>query len=298
MTRYAPLWEQANTYAASLDRRAIAALAGGAYPLVNGCAVTVAAGTMNMNIAAGWVIVPSQNNTGSTLCVSDAVETVTSPTAPASGTNRIDVVVCQARGNDLDGGTNNDWLFQVVAGTAAASPTVPATPAGAVAIAQITVIGGAASLAAGNLLDRRILQPWPAPWGHVTSSSSTAGTGSITTTMTDINGMNVSYAQIANRKYKVSGLFEVTSTANGDFGVFQFRDGANTNLGPRITGQLLTGATTWQGFYLENAPATFTTVTRKGSLVRAVGSGILTVTGGQVAQLVVEDIGPAGAPVL
>ena len=207
MTRYAPLWEQAQTYAAAVDRRLIAQVSGGPYPLVTGCAVTVSTGTMNMNIAAGGVVVPTPNNTGSTLCYSDAVEVVASPTAPASGSNRIDVVVCQARRErprrrveqrfPVPGrrGDRRHRGFEVA----------PATPAGAVALAQVRVIGGAASLNAANLLDRRILQPWAEPWGLITPPVSTTGnSGSIGATTADIPGMAVTFQALANRRYSCS----------------------------------------------------------------------------------------------
>jgi hypothetical protein len=64
-------------------------------------------------------------------------------------------VIVQARGNDLDGGANNDFVFTTVTGTAAASPTVPAVPNNAVALAQIYVPGGSASVTAGNITDVR-----------------------------------------------------------------------------------------------------------------------------------------------
>jgi hypothetical protein len=99
--------------------------------------------------------VPTQNSTGSTLCVSDNVEQVTLAAAPASGNNRIDLIICQPRGNDLDGGSNNDFIFTSVTGTAAASPTVPPTPPGALTLAQIYVPGGSASVTAGNITDVR-----------------------------------------------------------------------------------------------------------------------------------------------
>lgn len=157
MTRYTPQWLQSGSYAASQDRRLLAAL----WPAAasSGCAVTVAGG-MGLNVAPGQVAVPSQNNTGSTLCTSDATEAVSPPiaAAPPSGQNRIDLVICQPRGGDLDGGANNDFIFTSVTGTAAASPTVPATPAGAVALYQVFVPGAAAALVAGNLTDVR-------PWG-------------------------------------------------------------------------------------------------------------------------------------
>jgi hypothetical protein len=152
MTRYTPQWLQSGSYAASVDRRLLGAL----WPTgaSSGCAVSPAS-AMTVNIAAGQVAVPAQNNTGVTLCSSDAVEQVTLTAAPASGSNRYDLVVCQPRGTDLDGGGNNDFIFAVVTGVAAASPSVPATPAGQLALAQIYVPGGSASVTAGNITDLR-----------------------------------------------------------------------------------------------------------------------------------------------
>ena len=152
MTRYTPQWLQAGSYAASADRRLIGAL--WPQPASSGCAVAVQSG-MTVQVAAGLIAAPSQNNTGTTLCYSDATEPVTLAAAPGAGTNRIDLVVCQPRGNDLDGGANNDFVFAAVTGTAAASPAVPATPAGQVALAQIYIPGGSASVTAGNITDVR-----------------------------------------------------------------------------------------------------------------------------------------------
>jgi hypothetical protein len=165
MTRYMPMYVQDGSYPASQDRRLISALWPG--PASTGCAVTVSSG-MTLSVAAGMVAVPTQNNTGSTLCVSDAYEQVVVPAAPPSGQTRIDLVVCRPRDFDLDGSSNADFIFDVVSGTAATtgSQTVPATPAGTAALYQITVPGGAASIVAGNLADVRpgnmaIPTPWP-----------------------------------------------------------------------------------------------------------------------------------------
>ena len=159
MTRQTPLWLQAGSYPAAYDRRLLGAL----WPTaaVQGCAVS-ASSAMNLNVAPGTVVAPTANNTGSVLCYSDAVEVVTATAAPASGQSRIDLVICQPRGNDLDGGANNDFVFLVVAGTAATtgSQVAPAVPAGAVALAQIAVAGGTASISAANITDRRApIQP-------------------------------------------------------------------------------------------------------------------------------------------
>jgi hypothetical protein len=151
MTRYTPLWEQAGSYAASVDRRLIAAV----WPIgaCTGCAVSAPGGVMSVNVAPGAVAVPSQNATGSTLCVSDAVETV--PLNPGASQPRIDLIVCQPRANDLDGGTNNDFIFGVVAGTPAASPSPPAVPAGQVQLAQINVAASAVQVTQANVVDSR-----------------------------------------------------------------------------------------------------------------------------------------------
>jgi hypothetical protein len=158
LTRETPLWLQAGSYPASVDRRLLGAL----WPTADvvGCAVTVAA-AMTVNVAAGLVAVPTATNTGSVLCSSTATEEVTLAVAPASGSNRIDLVVCQARGNDLDGGANNDFVFAAVTGTASASPAVPAVPNNAVALAQVFVAGGSAAVTAGNITDRRWITQGP-----------------------------------------------------------------------------------------------------------------------------------------
>jgi hypothetical protein len=167
MTRYTPLWEQAGSYAAGVDRRLIAAL--WPIPAVTGCAVTAPGGTMQVNVAAGSVAVPSQNSTGSTLCVSDAVEPV--PIGTASGQNRIDLVTCHPRGTDLDGGTNNDFIFDTVAGVPGASPVAPATPAGQVALAQVLVPTGSVAVAAANITDVRPAMLNPAAEPPTTSAA-------------------------------------------------------------------------------------------------------------------------------
>lgn len=151
MTRYTPLWLQSGSYAASVDRRLIQAL----WPAArcSGGAVTPTGSGMALQAAPGQVAIPTANATGTVLCAWDAPETVTLDPAPPSGTNRIDLVVCQARGNDLDGGVNNDFVITFAKG--ADGGAAPAVPANAVALAQVTVPGGAGSIVAGNITDAR-----------------------------------------------------------------------------------------------------------------------------------------------
>jgi hypothetical protein len=110
---------------------------------------------MTVNVAPGQIAVPTLNNTGSSLCTSDAVEQVTLTAAPPSGQNRIDLIICRPRAADIDGSSNNDFIFDQVAGTPGTTATVPATPAGTVTLAQIAIAGGVAAITNANITDVR-----------------------------------------------------------------------------------------------------------------------------------------------
>jgi hypothetical protein len=196
MTRYTPLWEQAGSYAASVDRHLISSL--WPNPASSGCALTAVAGTMSVNVAPGTVAAPSQNATGSTLCVSDAVETVVIAAAPGSGQNRIDLIICRPRGTDLDGGASNDFIFDTVAGVPAASPVAPALPAGTVLLGQVLVPGGSAAVTQGNITDARPAQqlavPIPQPVGTWQAPAYTNG-------WADLAGSPGGYKLVGTRVY-------------------------------------------------------------------------------------------------
>jgi hypothetical protein len=144
MTRYGPLWQQAGTYTATLDR----SLIGTVWPTggTTGGAVTAVNNTMTVSVAPGTVIVPLATGQGAALCRWDAAEVVGPLAAAPASNSRIDLIVCQVRDNQLDAGSNNDFVFTFVTGTAAASPTPPATPANAYSMAQITVASGMTNL--------------------------------------------------------------------------------------------------------------------------------------------------------
>jgi hypothetical protein len=151
MTRHTPLWLQSGSYAAAVDRQ----LPGALWPSArcDGCAVTFAA-AMSVNVDAGKVAVPVAG--GTLLCPSDAVEQVTLPAAPAAGTDRIDLIVCHARGTDIDGGVNNDFVFESVQGVAAAPPAAPpSVPVNTARLAQIRLPGGSAAIDPANIYDLR-----------------------------------------------------------------------------------------------------------------------------------------------
>ena len=207
MTRFTPQWLQSGSYAASQDRRLIGAL----WPTAasSGCQVSAGSG-MTVYVAAGTVAVPTQNGTGTTLCTSDALEQINIAAAPGSGQNRIDLVICRPRGNDLDGGANNDFIFDSIQGVVAASPAVPATPAGTTALAQVYVGGGVAAIGGGNITDVRpgnlaipIGSPTSTPRGVIAQIVGPATTVSLGTSLTTALTLNA--AVVAGRRYRVSG---------------------------------------------------------------------------------------------
>jgi hypothetical protein len=258
MTRYVPQWLQSGSYAASQDRRLLGAL--WPAPASFGCAVSASSG-MTVTVAPGQVSVPTQNNTGSTLCSSDGTENVTLTAAPASGTNRIDLIICRPRGADLDGGANNDFIFDFVTGTGAASPAVPATPPGTAALAQVYVGGGVASILTANITDVRpgglAIPPGsgassPA-LGYVASgqSGTTVSVGATATTI-----MTASWQAVAGRRYRVEFLYNGNqATAVGNISM-----GAPTGANPFFTrnGLPVGGNITGQGWVMVQATSTGT----------------------------------------
>jgi hypothetical protein len=304
MTRYTPQWLQAGSYAAGADRRLVGAL--WPTPASTGLVVTASSG-MVLAVAPGAVAIPTPNNTGTTLCSSDATENVTIGAAPSSGNNRIDLVVALARGNDLDGGANNDFVLQVVAGVVAASPVAPAIPAGAVALAQVYVGGGVAAIVQGNITDRRPwsllapmqARPWGVAWGLLARTRNTTTPQANIAAAVDLTGLSVSVTTPANRVLgvRMSATFQLTTASTGDvFGILLMRDGVEFN-GGRGGAQFPSGSrdTPLGAFAYDDAcPAGTHTYKAQGARIGGAG-GIWTMqadAAGRPASFWVEDLGP------
>jgi hypothetical protein len=198
MARLTPPWLQTATYPAATDRRVLAAV----WPTttVFGGQVT-ATGGMVLSVAAGWAAIATPNNTGTVLCPWTTAETVTLDPAPAvAGTNRIDLVVVQARSADIGTAAGDDFVVQFVKGAEAGTPSPPAVPAGAAPLAQITVTGGSAAVAPGAIVDRRAVAAGPRgfvalAWGPPAASSGTAA---------GVTMVSLAFPSTAGRYYRVT----------------------------------------------------------------------------------------------
>lgn len=161
MAFHTPLWQQNEDYTAAEDR-GVFALAPGVGPLSPDDLVVSQRATganLSVDVSAGRAIIPAATAArGRYLVHSDAVENVPLGTAPGAGSSRIDRIIARVHDTEYDGpGDGDEWYLQVVPGTPAASPTVPAMPAGvsAVELARVAVGESVVAISDGDITDRR-----------------------------------------------------------------------------------------------------------------------------------------------
>lgn len=110
---------------------------------------------MSVNVAAGEAYVEGDESTSQGLYYVRNDATLNVAVSAASGANpRKDIVVVRVRDDDYSGATNAGDVA-VIAGTPAASPTVPATPSNAVKVAEITVGQSASTVVQSNIVSTR-----------------------------------------------------------------------------------------------------------------------------------------------
>ena len=131
-------------------------------------------GNMSVNVSSGWaaIVGTTQVNMGTYMAYNDASTNLTIATASSSNP-RIDLVVITINDAYYTGSLNN-VSFQVIAGTPAASPTVPATPANSLALGQIAVGTSVTSILTANITNYGVQAT--GPFGNVT----TTGTQTLT----------------------------------------------------------------------------------------------------------------------
>jgi hypothetical protein len=131
---------------------------------------------MSVIIAGGWaaIVGTTQSNMGTYVAYNDAPTVVAITTANPTNP-RIDLL-CATVQDAFYTGAQNNVIFQVVVGTPASSPVVPALPANSIALAEIDVAAGALSITSGDITDLRVAVTTNIPeTGDITAV--TAGTG-------------------------------------------------------------------------------------------------------------------------
>ena len=169
--RTPPRWLQAGVHTAEDDRLWLTSLMGiqgvvnvpgylpqTAAPYTGDLAVNaVATPSMNVVISAGAAYIKGSIGSSTTQGIyhvyNDAPITASVATAPTSN-SRIDLVVLQITDASY-GSTTSTVVYNVISGTASASPVAPATPASSIALAQILVGTNVTSITGSNITDLR-----------------------------------------------------------------------------------------------------------------------------------------------
>lgn len=136
---------------------------------------------------------------------------------------------------------------------------------------------------------------WNAPWGVVATANSTAGTAGVTAETVQLTSS--SFTALANRYYKATFMTTFFGTVDGDlFQVLLRRDNVSgTAYGAERFGVPANPFQTFMCvtlFFTTSAGAQTVCAT----VQRIGGSGNAGMVSGLQAQIIVEDIGPSGAP--
>ena len=185
-------------------------------------------GTPNMtvNAASGWAAILGnyQTNMGVYMAYNDATTNLTITTANATNP-RIDLV-CITVSDAYYTGSVNTGAFNVVAGTPAASPTVPATPTNSIALAQIAVGAGVTSILTANITNYGVKASSPTVGNIVTAkgdivTATASGTPSNLPVGSDGQTLVANSSQTTGLAYTNNFAAGKNVIINGDFRVWQ-----------------------------------------------------------------------------
>ena len=174
-----PSWLQNGSHPAENDRltqQALWATTG----VINMSSMEVTANSpvaMNVFVSSGWaaIVGTTQPLMGTYVAFNDDDVLLTITTANATNP-RWDLIVATVNDSYYSGATDN-VVYQVIAGTPASSPAVPATPANSIALAKVYVGAAVLSINSGDITDLRVEVTTNVPSNPGDITGVTAGTG-------------------------------------------------------------------------------------------------------------------------
>jgi hypothetical protein len=156
--RTPPSWLQNGSHPAENDRLSTQALYATTGIIgTNSLAVTQnSTPGMSVFVTSGWAAILGtyQSNMGVYTAFNDATVTTAIAVSPVAN-SRIDLICLTVNDSFYTGAVNN-VVINVITGTVSVSPTVPATPANSIALAQILVGANVTSIITANITDVRV----------------------------------------------------------------------------------------------------------------------------------------------
>lgn len=142
------------------------------------------------------------------------------------------------------------------------------------------------------------LPPWNLPWGQQAIASVSSSQGSITT-LTDLTGTGtVTVTTAANRRLLISGIVLFSSTVAGDEATLVIADGSGTTLHAASVPLPKAGNnyTCIDRMFATSATGSNQFKLRAQRVTGSTGTITMVASGTVPAFLLVEDLGPTGAP--
>ena len=174
--RTPPAWLQAGSYTAENDRLVQQATFNTTGIIGTSSMAVTQQGSPNMtvNVAVGWAAILGQTTStqGVYVAYNDATYIATLTAADAVNP-RIDRIVATVSDAAYTGSTNQ-VVFTVLTGTAAPSPTAPATPSNSISLCTIAVAANTTTITNANITDTRV-----ATVSNLTSFPSVASAGTV-----------------------------------------------------------------------------------------------------------------------
>jgi hypothetical protein len=231
--RTPPSWLQNGSHPAENDRLTTQAFFS-TTGIVGSTSLAVAQnGTPNMsvNVASGWaaIVGTTQTNMGTYIAYNDATVNAAITTSNASNP-RIDLV-CITVSDAFYTGTLNQVAINVVAGTPAASPVAPATPANSIVLAQVAVAAGTSSIVTANITDARVTagSNFVTPSGSATLTNKILASDSFTGPLENSTVSATAATGTINFDCITQGVLYYTTNASANF-TLNFRGNSTTTL--------------------------------------------------------------------
>jgi hypothetical protein len=184
--------------------------------------------SMNLHVAAGYAAIPAKTGNNKYLVRARAQETVT--VTAANTQPRIDLVVVQVSDSDL-GDASDTAVFTVVKGTAAASPTPPTVPAGALLLAQINVGANVTAIPNSAITDARAQV---VPGVTLLDPAATTNTSPLSAYPTGLSGLMLTGTNAAAGGWPTGGSQSVLTYSPGGSRGFQLSVRNNTTGTPAV----------------------------------------------------------------